>query len=85
MTAACSILAGIILACLNTARQAPSIMVFAVFYGTFSGALLSLPPTCLAQITPHPSMIGVKLGVAMAICSLGYVQPWQSLDMNMIC
>jgi hypothetical protein len=74
MTFACSLLAGISLACLKTAKNAPNIIVFAVFYGIFSGALLSLPPTCLAVITPHPSMIGVKLGVAMAVCSLGYVR-----------
>jgi hypothetical protein len=73
MTFFCAFSAGLILACLKAITTAPAIIVFAVLYGIFSGALLSLPPTCVAQITPHPSMIGVKLGVAMAVASLGYV------------
>ena len=49
------------------------IIVFSVLYGFFSGGLISLQAACVAQITPRMDMIGIKIGVMMAICSFGYV------------
>lgn len=57
--------------CLHAIHTATGIIVFSVLYGFFSGGLISLQSACVAQITPDINMIGVKIGLLMAICSFG--------------
>lgn len=71
ITFACALCAGTILMCLHAIETATGIIVFSVLYGFFSGGLISLQSACVAQITPDLNMIGVKIGLLMAICSLG--------------
>lgn len=54
-------------------RDATAIYVFSVLYGFFSGGLISLQSACVAQITADMNMIGIKIGLMMAVCSFGYV------------
>lgn len=44
-----------------------AIIVFAALYGFFSGAIVSLLSPCIAQIAPHPSLIGAYLGMALLL------------------
>ncbi|KAL8777577.1 MAG: hypothetical protein Q9194_002472 [Teloschistes cf. exilis] len=71
VTFICALCAGIILMCLHAIHTATGIIVFSVLYGFFSGGLISLQSACVAQITPDINMIGVKIGLLMAICSFG--------------
>lgn len=71
ITFICSLCAGILLLCLHAIQTSAGIIVFSVLYGFFSGGLISLQSACVAQITPDLNLIGVKIGVMMAICSFG--------------
>lgn len=59
--------------CLHAIQTAAGIIIFSILYGFFSGGLISLQTACVAQITPDMNMIGVKIGLLMAISSFGYV------------
>jgi fucose 4-O-acetylase-like acetyltransferase len=40
-------------------------IIFGIFYGFFSGTLVSLPPACLSVLTaPEMSKIGVRMGMS---------------------
>lgn len=69
----CALGCGVLLFALYGIKSVASIIVFAVLYGIFSGGLISLQSACIAQITPDHRIIGVKIGIMMAICSFGYV------------
>ena len=45
------------------------IIAFSVFYGIFSGGLLSLYLACVAQVTPNLGLIGFKNAILGAIVS----------------
>lgn len=61
---------GILLLCWIAIESTASIIVFAALYGFFSGAIVSLLSPCLAQIAPHPSLIGAYLGMALLLVGL---------------
>ncbi|KAA8649456.1 MCT family MFS transporter [Aspergillus tanneri] len=67
----CSLLSGVVLLCLHVMRTKAAIVAFAVLYGLFSGGLISLQSACVAQITENLQIIGIKIGVMMAVCSAG--------------
>ncbi|KAI6782828.1 FAD-binding-domain-containing protein [Emericellopsis cladophorae] len=67
----CSLLSGIVLLCLHAMRTKAAVLAFAVLYGLFSGGLISLQTACVAQITDNMQLIGVKIGLMMAVCSIG--------------
>lgn len=46
-------------------------VAFAVFYGFFSGAIVSLPPTIIAAFTRDASIIGTRLGMCFSFAGLG--------------
>jgi MFS family permease len=64
---------GILLYCLYVITTPGAIIVFSTLYGIFSGGLISLQSPCIGQITPDHSIIGVKIGLMMELCSAGYV------------
>ena len=47
------------------------LMVFAILYGFFSGAILSLPPSVMASLSPSLAVIGTRAGTSFAVASLG--------------
>jgi len=47
------------------------LIVFAIFYGFFSGACVSLPPTIIAGIAPEMSRIGTWMGMCFTFAGLG--------------
>ncbi|KAJ9384855.1 hypothetical protein DTO063F5_4553 [Paecilomyces variotii] len=67
----CALGCGILLFGLYGITSIAAIIAFAVLYGIFSGGLISLQSACIAQITPDHRIIGVKIGIMMAICSFG--------------
>lgn len=61
---------GILLLCWIAVKSNAAIIVFAALYGFFSGAIVSLLSPCLAQLAPHPSLIGAYLGMALLVVGL---------------
>ncbi|TFY50494.1 hypothetical protein EVJ58_g11027 [Rhodofomes roseus] len=73
MLTAVSFGAGILILALFGISSVASVAVFAVLYGFFSGAVLSLVSPALASLSPHPSQIGARLGIAFflgSVCNL---------------
>lgn len=66
---------GILLFCLHKITTSGAIIAFSTLYGICSGGLISLQSACIGQITPDHSIIGVKIGLMMGFCSVGYVLP----------
>ena len=60
----------ILLLCWIAITSNAAILVFAGLYGFFSGAIVSLMSPCIAQIAPHPSLIGAYLGMALLVVGL---------------
>ncbi|KAF8999606.1 MFS general substrate transporter [Cyathus striatus] len=48
-----------------------SVVVFAILYGFFSGAWLSLASPCVASLAKHPSELGVRFGISFAVSGIG--------------
>jgi MFS family permease len=49
----------------------PGTIVFAVFYGFASGAMVSLPPTVIARLTPDMSLVGTRMGMTFIFGGVG--------------
>ena len=47
------------------------IILFSVFYGFFSGALVTLPLTVIASLTPDLRLIGTRIWMSFSFASLG--------------
>ena len=47
------------------------ITVFALLYGFFSGAVISLPPTIIAQLSPDLNRVGTRMGMSFAFSGFG--------------
>jgi predicted MFS family arabinose efflux permease len=61
---------GILLLCWMAVHTNAGTIVFCIFYGFFSGALVSLLSPCFAQLAPRPNVIGAYLGMALTIDGL---------------
>ena len=48
-----------------------SFIAFVLLYGTFSGAMVSLPPAALAALTPDMSRVGTRMGMSFSFAGLG--------------
>ncbi|KAJ5712426.1 hypothetical protein N7493_008894 [Penicillium malachiteum] len=46
-------------------------IVFACIYGFSSGAILSLPPTIVARLTPNVNIMGTRMGFSFAFAGTG--------------
>jgi hypothetical protein len=66
---------GILVFSLYAIKSNGAILAFSVLYGVCTGGIIALQPACVAQITPDTRIIGIKIGLMMALSSLGYVGP----------
>ncbi|VUC20227.1 unnamed protein product [Clonostachys rosea] len=48
----------------------PTMIAFALLFGLFSGGIMPLSSTCVAQITPDMGYLGLRIGFMMAILSI---------------
>ncbi|KAF5372624.1 hypothetical protein D9758_005190 [Tetrapyrgos nigripes] len=62
---------GILIFALYGIHSVATVIVFAILYGFFSGAFLSLCAPCLAALSSHPSEVGVRFGIAFALTGFG--------------
>ena len=46
-------------------------IVFCILYGFFSGAIVSLPPTIVAKLSPDLQRVGTRMGMSFTFAGLG--------------
>lgn len=63
-TGACAVL---VFCWLRVGSSTAAIFVFAVLFGVFSGFIVALFPTTIAEVTPRPTEIGSYVGMALGI------------------
>ena len=51
--------------------NAPGLWVFCVFYGLFSGGIVSLPSTVIATLSPDMSVVGTRMGMSFTFAGFG--------------
>ncbi|THU92260.1 MFS general substrate transporter [Dendrothele bispora CBS 962.96] len=47
------------------------VVAFAIFYGFFSGAFISLCPACLASLSKSPDEVGIRFGIGYFLAGFG--------------
>lgn len=62
---------GILALCWIRIDNEAGLVVFAILYGYFSGAFVSLPPAVVASITEDMSHFGTRMGMLFFLCSIG--------------
>ncbi|KAI1913278.1 hypothetical protein LOZ53_006341 [Ophidiomyces ophidiicola] len=60
-------LSGILEFCLLAMTGLSSLIIFAVFFGITSGAIIGLFPTTISITAPHPNQIGTYLGMMIGV------------------
>lgn len=71
MLGPCTIAAGILCLCWISITNLAGITVFAVLYGFFAGAYVSLLPPVIVELTPDLSVVGTWMGMSLFIGSFG--------------
>ncbi|KAJ8609595.1 hypothetical protein MRB53_039046 [Persea americana] len=67
----CTTMAAILAYTWMSVTAIPGAIVFCVFYGFFSGAIVSLQPTVLTGLAPSLSIVGTWMGMSFSIAGLG--------------
>lgn len=67
----CAVIAAILAFAWLGITNAPGLWVFSVLYGFFSGAIVSLPPTIVALISPDLSLVGTRMGMSFTFAGMG--------------
>ena len=49
----------------------PGVIIFAILYGFFSGAFVSLPPSAIVSLTPNLGLVGTRMGMCFGITAIG--------------
>jgi len=62
---------GILIFAWQACHTNAGIIIFSVFYGFCSGAIVSLMTFSLASVPKNPQNIGTYMGMGMAVCSFG--------------
>jgi MFS family permease len=52
-------------------NNSAGLIVFAALYGFFSGTFLTLPFSAVVTLSPHMGVVGVRMGMACTVVSLG--------------
>ncbi|KAF7535961.1 hypothetical protein G7054_g4974 [Neopestalotiopsis clavispora] len=67
----CTVICGGLMFALIDLSSFGGIVVIALLYGFFSGAFISLTPTCFVSLSPERSLIGTRMGMGYAIMTIG--------------
>lgn len=71
MIVLCTFAAGILCFCWISIDNLPGITIFAILYGFFAGAYVSLIPPVLVELTPDMSVVGTWLGMMLFVSAFG--------------
>ena len=52
-------------------KNVAGLVIFALLYGFFSGAFVSLPPTAIVGLSPNIHVVGTRMGMCFALTSFG--------------
>jgi hypothetical protein len=63
----------VLLACWMAVTSLPAIITFAILYGGFTGAVISLVPAALVVISPDLSVVGTRLGMCSVLAGFGFL------------
>ncbi|KAF7158195.1 hypothetical protein CNMCM5623_002861 [Aspergillus felis] len=67
----CTIICGALMFSLVNLSSLAGLVVVSLLYGFFSGAFVSLPPTCFVQLSPDRSLIGTRMGMGYVVMTAG--------------
>ncbi|CAI7607462.1 unnamed protein product [Penicillium palitans] len=67
----CGYISGIIVLAWVSAKSQANFIATSFLYSFFSGGLMALPPAVLVGLTPDLSQVGVRVGMALSVGSLG--------------
>ncbi|KAJ5610832.1 MFS general substrate transporter [Penicillium lagena] len=67
----CTIICGALMFALIDLSNLAGVVVVALLYGFFSGAFVSLPPTCFVRLSPDRGLIGTRMGMGYAAMTVG--------------
>ncbi|KAJ6094959.1 MFS general substrate transporter [Penicillium canescens] len=67
----CTIICGALMFALVNLSGLAGMVVVSLLYGFFSGAFVSLPPTCFAHLSPDRGLIGTRMGMGYAVMTIG--------------
>ncbi|KAH8693369.1 major facilitator superfamily domain-containing protein [Phaeosphaeriaceae sp. PMI808] len=66
-----ALVSSMLMLCMMAVHSKGAVIVLALISGFMSGALIGLPPMCLAMLTKHKSRLRTRVGVGYAIIALG--------------
>ena len=71
--ATCALISGVLIFIWPTALSLPKLITFALFYGFFSGAVISLPPSSVGSLSKDLGQLGQRLGLIFTINSFAFL------------
>ena len=71
MLTPCVFICAILNFCMISAKSTAGIIVLEIFYGFFSGAVVSLPPAIVVHISPNRGLIGTRIGMCFLFACVG--------------
>ena len=66
-----SLSSGLLMLCMMAVHSKGAVIVMALLSGFMSGALIGLPPMCLAILTKDKSKLGARMGMGFAMIGFG--------------
>ncbi|CAA7262228.1 unnamed protein product [Cyclocybe aegerita] len=67
----CILISNALIYALFGIKSVASIIVFAILYGFFSGAIFSITAPAFAELSRDPSEVGIRFGIAFFLSALG--------------
>lgn len=67
----CTLACGVLAFTWTAVHENAGLIAFAILYGFFSGAFVSLPPSTITSLSNDLSKVGTRLGMSFGICGIG--------------
>ncbi|RAQ64548.1 monocarboxylate permease [Aspergillus flavus] len=67
----CTVISGAMMFALVNLSSLAGVVIVAFLYGFFTGAFVSLPPTCFVKLSPDRALIGTRIGMGYAVMTIG--------------
>lgn len=67
----CTVICGALMFALIDMSSLAGLIVISLLYGFFSGAFVSLPPTCFVKLSPDRRLIGTRMGMGYSVMTIG--------------
>lgn len=67
----CTVISGAMMFALVNLSSLAGVVIVAFLYGFFTGAFVSLPPTCFVKLSPDRALIGTRIGMGYVVMTIG--------------